>query len=102
MSDEWQGYNGVNKTHDHIICSHNRGQYVAENGATTNPIENYWSHVKRAVIGTYYHISRKHIERYLAHTDFQFNYRGLSDNDKFRLVLSNTHNTRLKYQQLIQ
>lgn len=102
MTDEWKGYNGLNINYSHSICDHGRYQYVSDSGATTNPIENYWSHVKRAVIGTYYHISKKHIERYLSEFDFKFNYRSLTDNDKFCALLSNSYNTRLKYKQLIK
>lgn len=102
MTDEWRGYNGLNANYNHTICDHGKYQYVSETGATTNPIENYWSHVKRAVIGTYYHVSRKHIERYLSEFDFKFNYRKLNDNDKFSLSLSQLPNTRLKYKQLTQ
>lgn len=102
MTDEWHGYANAHTTFNHIVCDHAKYEYVAKDGATTNPIENYWSHVKRAVIGTYYKLSKKHIERYLREFDFKFNYRGLSDNDKFSLSLSQLPNSRLKYKQLTQ
>src|SRR6218665_3242464 len=102
MTDEHHGYQYAGHFFTHKKCNHTAGEYVGKDGATTNPIENYWSHVKRAVIGTYYKMTPKHIDRYLNEFDFKFNYRDLSDNDKFKLVLSNAHNTRLKYQQLIQ
>lgn len=102
MTDEWHAYNTSHLHYNHIVCDHGKKQYVAENGATTNPIENYWSHVKRAVIGTYYKMSRKHIDRYLNEFDFKFNYRDLKDGEKFNVVLSQSHNSRLKYKQLIQ
>lgn len=101
MTDEWHGYNGLDKTYGHIVCDHGRGQYVSESGATTNPIENYWSHVKRAVIGTYYHVSRKHIGRYLAEFDYKFNFRALTDGDRFIATVSHLYNTRMTYNQLI-
>lgn len=102
MTDEWKAYQYINHFFEHKICSHLRGEYVSKDGATTNPIENYWSHVKRAVIGTYYHLTRKHIDRYLNEFDFKFNYRDLCDGDKFNLVLAQLPNSRLKYQTLIQ
>lgn len=100
MTDEWHGYNGLSSTYAHQVCDHGRYQYVAENGATTNPIENYWSHVKRAVIGTYYHVTRKHIARYLAEFDYKFNYRSMLDGDRFELTLSHLYNTRITYNQI--
>jgi transposase-like protein len=101
MTDEWHGYNGLSSTYAHQVCDHGSYQYVSDNGATTNPIENYWSHLKRAVIGTYYHLTRKHIARYLAEFDYKFNYRSMSDGDRFGLTLSKLYNTRLTYNQLI-
>ena len=100
MTDEYNAYNGLDGNYNHIVCDHGRYQYVAENGATTNPIENYWSHVKRAVIGTYYHISKKHVARYLAEFDYKFNYRSMMDSDRFELTLSNLYNTRITYNQI--
>lgn len=102
MTDEWKGYNGLNKTFTHTICDHNKKQYVSDTGATTNNLENYWSHVKRAVIGTYYHISKKHINRYLLEFDYKFNYRKLTDGDKLNLTLRQLPKTRLKYNDLIR
>jgi transposase-like protein len=101
MTDEWLGYNGIESHFKREICQHAMYEYVSDTGATTNPIENYWSHVKRAVIGTYYKMTRKHIHRYLAEFDFKFNYRSLHDGEKFNLVLAQAHNTRLTYRQLI-
>ncbi len=101
MTDEWHGYNGLSSTYPHLVCDHGKYQYVAENGATTNPIENYWSHVKRAVSVTDYQITRKHIARYLAEFDYKFNYRAMSDGDRFSLTLSKLYNTRITYNQLI-
>jgi len=43
----------------HISVSHSTGQYVKD-GYSTNNIENFWSHFKRGVIGTYFHMSEDH------------------------------------------
>jgi ISXO2-like transposase domain len=72
----------------------------SDSGATTNPIENYWSHLKRAVIGTYYHVSKKHISRYLAEFDYKYNTRQESDFSRFNLTLA-VAKGRLKYKDLI-
>lgn len=47
-------------------------------------------------------MTAKHIDRYLNEFDFKFNYRDLKDGEKFNLVIAQAHNTRLKYQNLIQ
>jgi transposase-like protein len=45
--------------------NHSKVQYYAGNGIHTNGIENFWSILKREIIGIYHHISEKYIQRYL-------------------------------------
>lgn len=100
MTDEDNAYSRMPWCYNHKVCNHQRYEYVSPEEATTNPIENYWSHVKRAVIGTYYHISRKHIDRYLAEFDYKFNTRNETDESRFILTIQNSRG-RLKYNELI-
>ena len=60
VSDEWMGYNGMNKYYDHRIVDHRAKEYVNANGDTSNGIEGFWSHFKRSIIGIYHHVSREH------------------------------------------
>ena len=53
---------------------------------TTNTIENAGSVFKR-IYATYYHISKKYMQRYVDEFVFRFNTRKLSDSDRFRLLL---------------
>ncbi|WP_419944378.1 transposase [Candidatus Poriferisodalis sp.] len=41
--------------------NHSSGEYVGTDGATTNSIEALWSVFKRGYVGTYHHMSRKHL-----------------------------------------
>ena len=52
-----------------------------------NGIENAWSHLKRTIFGTYYHVSRKYMQKYVDEYVFRFNTRKLSDSDRFHLYL---------------
>ncbi|WP_368334546.1 IS1595 family transposase, partial [Phocaeicola dorei] len=52
-----------------------------------NGIENAWSHLKRTIFGTYYHVSRKYMQKYVDEYIFRFNTRKLSDSDRFHLYL---------------
>jgi len=74
MSDEWRSYNGLDKHYDHGKVNHSRGNYV--NGEDhTNGIENFWSLLKRGIIGIYHHVSKKWLHNYLAEFEFRYNYR---------------------------
>ena len=57
---------------------------------STNGIETFWSHFKRMIIGTYYHVSRKHMQMYVDEFIFRFNTRNISDSERFDLYLRNT------------
>ena len=52
FTDEWLAYNKLYKAYKHQIVNHRIKQYV-NGGATTNRIENAWSHLKRG-LNTYH------------------------------------------------
>lgn len=54
---------------------------------TTNGIECVWSHFKRMVFGTYYKVSKKHLQRYVDEFIFRFNTRKFSEFERFELFL---------------
>ena len=65
-------------------------------------MENYFSILKRGIIGTYHHVSPKHLKRYLGEFDFRYNERsGLGVDDAARLteVLKGIGGKRLTYRQ---
>jgi transposase-like protein len=98
-TDEWYAYKDLGKWFNHQIVNHSAKQYV--NGkATTNRVENAWSHLKR-LINTYHWISRKHSQKYVDEFTLRFNTRKYSDQDRFDLVLFSSVGKHLTYQQLI-
>ena len=52
-----------------------------------NTAENYFSILKRGIVGVYHHVSEAHLHRYLAEFDFRYNQRGaLGVNDDQRMA----------------
>ena len=45
----------------------------------TNNIENFWSLMKRGVIGTFHNVSAEYLPLYLAEFTFRHNFRGKTD-----------------------
>ena len=79
--------------------SHAIGEYVRGN-VHTNTIENYFLVLKRGLVGTYQHVSKEHLKRYLCEFDFRYNYRvglGYSDHDRAQMVLRGIEGKRLTY-----
>ena len=81
---------GIHRNLDRIGFKHEAVDHKAEEyvrGAVhTQNIDNFWSMLKRGVIGTYHKVSAKYLPMYLA--EFQFRYNARRDPDIFRKVLA--------------
>src|SRR3989442_7281420 len=98
MTDSFIGYRGLKKHFtDHEMVDHSEKEYV-RGYAYTNTVENYFSILKRGIIGTYHHVSKKHLPRYLAEFDFRYNARAMSDLTRSVLAVTRTEGKRLQYQ----
>ena len=75
MTDTHGGYLHVGKTFArHEMVDHGQDEYV-RGDAHSNTVEGYFGILKRGIIGTYHHVSQKHLHRYLAEFDFRYNNR---------------------------
>jgi transposase-like protein len=77
-TDEAYGYMDLAPDYPHKFVRHSAGEYVRGEVHTAN-IDNFWSLLKRGVIGTYHHVSKKYLPLYLAEFQFRFNNRRNSD-----------------------
>ena len=90
-------YNGL-EGYEKVI--HSRGEYV-RGDAWTNGIESFWSMIKRAIMGVYHKISRKHLGKYVAEFVARQNMRTRDTIDQMKLVAHNFEEKRLKYCELV-
>ena len=98
--DDWGGYGTVQRVYKHGIVDHGHGIY-AEGGTYTNTIEAFWSnYCKRAISGTYNHISPKHMQRYFDAFSYRYNTRELNEVERWDCVFDHCRH-RLTYNQLI-
>lgn len=58
-----------------------------EISVNTNSIECTWSHFKRMIFGTYYQVSKQHLQRYVDEFVFRFNTRNIGEFERFELFL---------------
>ena len=98
-TDEWAGYNKINKIYNHQKVKHSANEYVRGN-AHTNTIEGFWSLLKRGILGIYHSTSPKHLQMYVDEFVFRYNTRLNTESSRFNLLLSNTEH-RLTYKELI-
>lgn len=95
-TDGWD-YGGLNESYIQRSVDHGSHFYgttfVSSDGelikVSTNKIENAWSHLKRTIFGTYYKVSKKHMQKYVDEFVFRFNTRNYSDCERFDLYLQN-------------
>ena len=99
-TDELKSYLGI-EDHDtrHRTVNHSAGQWVIGD-VHTNSIEGVWSLFKRSIIGSFHHISAKHLDRYLEELEWRFNNRKNAHifTDTLRRIL---HAEALPYRELV-
>lgn len=59
----------------HKTVNHGKGEYVAEDGTTTNQVENFFRHLKNSISGTHISVSKRHLETYVKEFEYRFNRR---------------------------
>jgi transposase-like protein len=89
-TDDYGGYKILDKkrqqkVYGHVTVNHSKGQYCTPEGINTNGIENFWSILKRGIIGIYHHISEEYIQRYL--DEFAFRQNTRLDTNMFDVLL---------------
>ena len=101
MSDGARMYPAVGREFAaHSAVDHAAGEYVRHGHHHSNTVENYFSILKRGVIGTYHHVSEQHLSRYLSEFDFRYNNRadlGVTDAMRADEMLKQTTGKRLTY-----
>ena len=83
----------------HVVVDHKKGEYV-KGSFHTNGIENFWSLLKRGIIGIFHQVSPQHLQRYCDEFAARYNSRDIKNHERFDLTLQNSDG-RLKYNQLI-
>jgi len=89
------------RSRKHYTVNHSAGEYARKeaNGfvAHSNTVESCFSLLKRGVMGSFHHISKKHLPRYLAEFDFRWNYRKVNDGERTVAGLRKIEGKRLTY-----
>jgi transposase-like protein len=97
MTDEARIYWSVGREfarHGHTLHA---GRHYAKGDIHSNSAENFFSILKRGVIGTYHHWSEAHIHRYLAEFDFRYSTKDISDRERSDIAIKGAFGKRLTY-----
>jgi transposase-like protein len=99
VTDGLQAYMKVGRKYNHVMINHLQGQFKVGK-FHTNGIENYWSLLKRGIIGIYHSVSDKHLQRYCDEFAYRFNSRKLHDGFRFMVTMQQLEG-RLTYKTLV-
>ena len=86
----------------HSSVDHSAGEYVRQGHHHSNTVENYFSILKRGIIGTFHHVSEAHLSRYLCEFDFRYSNRadlGVTDAMRAAEAVRGVVGKRLMYDQ---
>ena len=97
MTDSAGMYKDLNQfVLGHGQVNHRAGEYV-RGTVHTNTVESYFNILRRGITGTYHHVSKGHLHRYLAEFDFRYNGRKESDVVRAMLAVRQVEGKRLTY-----
>ncbi len=99
-TDEHRAYIGL-QGYSHLMVNHSIKEYVRGN-THTNGIESVWAILKRSYMGTFHHISKKHLQRYVNEIATRLNQRNINTTDILALTVIGMESKKLPYKKLIQ
>ena len=82
--------------YEHEKVIHSRGEYV-RGDAWTNGIESFWSGIKRAIMGVYHKMSKKHLWRYIAEFVARQNMRMRDTIEQMKMIVRRFEGKSLRY-----
>lgn len=97
-SDDNRAYLGLARPHGAV--NHSRGQYV-QGDCSTNAIESFWAILKRAIMGVFHQLSKKHLQRYVDEFVWRHNHRALSAFQRMELAAASMAGRALPYAELV-
>ena len=86
----------------HGTVNHSIEEYVRGVFYHTNTVENYFSILKRGIVGVYHHVSPAHLKRYVGEFDFRYNTRKITDGERADEALIGAKGKRLTYRRTDQ
>src|ERR1051326_8035494 len=94
-TDALRSYSNLGEQYVHNVINH--AEKYVDGNVHTNGLENFWSCLKRTIVGTYISVEPFHLFRYLDEQSFRFNNRKTTDAYRFDLAVSQIVGKRLTY-----
>jgi transposase-like protein len=100
-TDQLNLYRGIGEhfAGGHKSVNHSVGEYVGKDGQHTNTAESYFAILKRGVMGSFHHVSKKHLHRYCDEFAFRWNERTVTDAERRDQAVKGAEGKRLMYRE---
>lgn len=102
-TDQWNGYKPLFRDFNHDVVKHSIGQFSRKkrNGASVhvNSCESLFSLVKRGLVGSFHHVSKEHLPKYLDEFEFRWNRRTMTDGERMKELIQCAAGKRLTYRE---
>ena len=79
---------------------HSAREYVNEQ-VSTNGVESFWALLKRGYVGTYHHMSRKHLHRYVSEFRGRHNSRPMDTEQQMEAMVQGAEGKPMTYTEVI-
>lgn len=100
-TDDARFYNNIGREFaSHQTTLHSNREFSRGDGNHSNTAENFFSILKRGVVGVYHHMSAAHMHRYLAEFDMRYSTKTNSDGERASLILKGMEGRRLTYRRI--
>ena len=101
MTDDARFYWAIGREFaNHGSVLHSNREFSRGGGHHANTAENFFSILKRGVIGVYHHWSEAHLHRYLAEFDLRYSTKDKSDTERAGDILKGMEGRRLTYRRI--
>jgi transposase-like protein len=108
MTDETNIYSSIRVKGQQRIAgmerqtvNHSSGEFVRGN-VYTNTAEGFISLLKRGIVGTFHHVGKGHLGKYVSEFEFRYNARKVADKDRPVLIVAGAEGKRLTYKQPVR
>lgn len=106
QTDQWNGYKPLFRDFKHDVVKHSAGEFSRTNAdgchVHVNSAESLFSLIKRGMVGSFHHVSKEHLPRYLDEFEFRWNRRNMTDGERMMELLMCAQGKRLTYRQTVK
>jgi hypothetical protein len=83
MTDQFRSYRGIGKEFagGHVTVDHSKSEY-SRDGLSTNEAEAYFALLKRGITGSFHHISKQHMQKYIDEFSYRWDRRKMTDGER--------------------